>query len=208
MRARLAATAIAIAAYLPSGALAITISVAKIDKGAVQVRGSKAQPLALLTWEGQTVAQALNSGRFRFATGVLPEDCIGELSDGTDSIPVVIQGCGPQGPPGPAGSPGPQGPPGCGVCSTSTPVATPMPTATQTPLPIAMACGGTEAPQCDGTCPQFQTCSDRLVPGTCECSAAGFECGHNFPAPQCWGECPPESPVCRDIEGVCQCSPF
>lgn len=96
-------------------ALAITISVAKVDKGAVQVKGRQATPLALLTWEGQPVAQATKNGTFRFATAVLPQDCVGDLSDGTSTVPVVLEGCGPasqivQGPPGPKGDKGDPGP--------------------------------------------------------------------------------------------------
>jgi hypothetical protein len=45
---------------------------------------------------------------------VLPQDCVGDLSDSTATIPVVIEGCGPasqivQGPPGPKGDKGEPG---------------------------------------------------------------------------------------------------
>ncbi len=100
-----------------SSANALTISVAKIDRGAVQLKGRGAAPLALLTWEGQPVAQATKTGGFRFATSVLPQDCVGDLSDGTTTLPVVIEGCGPasqivEGPPGPKGDKGDPGPKG------------------------------------------------------------------------------------------------
>lgn len=109
---RFAAIALA-SALLGSPALALTISVAKIDKGAVQVKGSKATPLALIKWEGQPVAQATSRGAFRFSTSILPQDCVGDLSDGTSTVPVVLEGCaGPKGDPGPQGQPGPQGPAG------------------------------------------------------------------------------------------------
>lgn len=96
---------------------ALTISSAKIDKGAVQVKGKGAASLALLTWEGQSVAQASARGTFRFATPILPQDCVGEISDGGTSASVVIANCGPiaelvQGPPGPQGIQGPPGPQG------------------------------------------------------------------------------------------------
>ena len=113
---------------VPAASNAITITVAKIDKGAVQVKGKGAASLALLQWEGQPVAQATKSGAFRFATPLLPQDCIGDLSDGVTTLPVVIANCGPTssvpGPPGPKGDkgdpgskgdqgdPGDQGPPG------------------------------------------------------------------------------------------------
>jgi hypothetical protein len=55
----------AIVALTTAPAHGITISVAKIDKGAVQVKGKGAAPLALISWEGQVVAQATTSGKFR-----------------------------------------------------------------------------------------------------------------------------------------------
>lgn len=97
---------------------AITISVAKINKGAVQVTGTGAPRGATITWEGQPVTQATGTaGRFRFATTVLPADCVGALGDGVATVQVVIASCGPQGtgasgPPGPPGPMGPPGPPG------------------------------------------------------------------------------------------------
>ena len=106
------ATAGLILSALPAHAL--TISTAKIAKGAVQVKGRDAGPLALLTWDGQPMAQANKAGGFRFATVILPQDCIGDLSEGGQAGRGVIEGCGPaaqivQGPPGPEGSPGPKG---------------------------------------------------------------------------------------------------
>jgi len=103
-----------VAVSVPARVFALTISVAKIEKGAVQVKGSKAASLALITWEGTPVAQASKSGAFRFATPLLPQDCVGEVSDGIDTLPVVIQGCGPasqivEGPPGPKGDKGEPG---------------------------------------------------------------------------------------------------
>ena len=119
---------VAVMVSATSPAHALTISIAKIDKGAVQVKGKGATSLALLQWEGQPIAQATKSGSFRFATSLLPQDCIGDLSDGVTMLPVVIANCGPTnvipGPPGPKGDkgdpgskgdkgdPGDQGPPG------------------------------------------------------------------------------------------------
>ena len=103
---RIAVFALSLILLLMHDARAITISVAKIDKGAVQVKGKQAQPLALLTWEGQPVAQASKSGTFRFETTTLPNDCVGTLSDGNHATPVVIQYCGPVGPRGPQGATG------------------------------------------------------------------------------------------------------
>lgn len=117
-RLKLSSLLVALAVTLSAGAAhAITITSAKVDKGAVQVKGKGAASLALLSWEGQSVAQASKSGAFRFASPVLPQDCVGELSDGTGSVAVVVERCGPaagviEGPPGPPGPPGQQGPPG------------------------------------------------------------------------------------------------
>lgn len=107
-------TIVVIVMWMTSSVHALTISVAKIDKGAVQVKGKGAASLALLQWEGQPIAQATKSGSFRFATTVLPQDCIGDLSDGGASVAVVIAGCGPasqivEGPPGPKGDKGDAG---------------------------------------------------------------------------------------------------
>ncbi|MEW5918036.1 MAG: hypothetical protein AB1762_16655 [Gemmatimonadota bacterium] len=85
---------------------AITIAVAKIAKGAVQIRGSKAAPFALIRWEGEFVAQANATGRFPFATSVLPNDCVGTVSDGVTSISISVESCGPRGAQGPPGLPG------------------------------------------------------------------------------------------------------
>jgi hypothetical protein len=112
---------VALVVFAAFDAHAITISVAKIDKGTVQVKGRKTAPLALISWEGQPVAQSTKTGGFRFATSVLPQDCVGDLSDGSSTIPVVIQGCGPQGPPGPAS-----------LCQPN-PCVTPPPEETPTP---------------------------------------------------------------------------
>jgi hypothetical protein len=101
-----------IVAIWASSGHALTISVAKVDKGAVQIKGRNAAPLALLSWEGQPIAQATKTGVFRFATTTLPSSCVGELSDGAETISVVIQSCGPPGPAGSPGQNGESGPPG------------------------------------------------------------------------------------------------
>ena len=82
---------------------AITISSAKIENNIVQVKGGEAKPLALLTWDGHGVAHVTKRGKFDFATLFVPPDCVADLSDGTSTVPVVIEGCSPvvQGEPGP-----------------------------------------------------------------------------------------------------------
>jgi hypothetical protein len=89
-----------------------------------------------------------------------------------------------------------------------TPSATPTgptPTLTPTPLPTLVPCGDSEIFQCDGTCPPGQAC--RSIDLVCMCATDVGPCGA-FGAPLCWGECPPEAPVCRDFNGICGCSTF
>lgn len=93
-----------------SPARALLATSAQIKNAAIEVRGKEAAPLATLTWEGQTVGQADAKGKFKFLTTIRPEDCVGAVSDGVQTVSAVIKLCG--GPPGPAGAPGPVGPPG------------------------------------------------------------------------------------------------
>jgi hypothetical protein len=99
---------------LSSPALAITITTTRIENGAILVRGNDAVPNANIIWEGQVVTQVRGNGRFSFQTGILPQDCVGTLSDGVETVNVVIRSCGPQGPPGP---PSPSGLSGVEVVS-------------------------------------------------------------------------------------------
>jgi len=92
----------------PAGAL--TVSTAKVANGSVQIKGSKAAPLAAITWQGAPVTIASKSGSFHFETAILPADCVGEVGDGVDTVPAVLQFCGPVGAQGPPGSVGPPGP--------------------------------------------------------------------------------------------------
>ncbi|MBI3767011.1 MAG: hypothetical protein HY271_00790 [Deltaproteobacteria bacterium] len=50
------------------------------------MKGSKATPLALITWEGQTVAQANSRGAFRFTSTTLPPSCVGDVGDGSETV--------------------------------------------------------------------------------------------------------------------------
>ena len=76
-----------------TSAQAITIQQAKITRGAVVVTGKKAAGSSTILWESQAVTQAGKSGGFKFSTTNLPQDCVGELSDGVSTINVVISGC-------------------------------------------------------------------------------------------------------------------
>ncbi len=71
---RILALTLALGLAIPAPALALTVSTAKVAQGAVQVKGAKAAPLALIFWEGTPVAQATRSGSFRFQTAILPGD--------------------------------------------------------------------------------------------------------------------------------------
>lgn len=94
----------------PLHAEALVVTSAKIKNAAIEVKGKEATALATLFWEGSAVAQADRKGRFKFATTDRPEDCVGEVSDGSAQVRAVIALCG--GPSGPQGSTGLQGPPG------------------------------------------------------------------------------------------------
>ncbi|MBI4525653.1 MAG: DUF1566 domain-containing protein [Deltaproteobacteria bacterium] len=74
---------------------AIKITKAVIKEGVVQVKGIKAAKNAVITWEGQPVAvtHSKPGGAFGFSTTALPQDCVGDLSDGTETIQVVIENC-------------------------------------------------------------------------------------------------------------------
>lgn len=87
--------AIGFSLTLAGTAHAITVTGAKIDKGAVQVKGKGAAPNATITWEGQGVGQASRGGGFKFSTTILPSDCIGEVGDGVSTASAVISTCGP-----------------------------------------------------------------------------------------------------------------
>ncbi len=93
---KLSSLLVALAAALIAGAAhAITVTGAKIDKGAVQVKGKGATPNATISWEGQAVGQASRSGGFKFSTSILPSDCVGEVGDGASTAAAVVSACAP-----------------------------------------------------------------------------------------------------------------
>ena len=65
-------------------------------------------------------------------------------------------------------------------------------------------CGDAHAPECDGLCPFGQYCQND---GGGSCFCFSLVCGEYDGGPGCVGECPPEAPFCRDVAGVCQCTP-
>lgn len=90
----------------------LRVSIVRVMRGVIHVEGAGAVAGAPIRWEGALVATATSSGRFKFSTVTMPDDCVGTLSDGTTSIDVVLPVCGRQGPPGPRGPAGPPGSPG------------------------------------------------------------------------------------------------
>jgi len=90
---RLTATVIAAFAFLifvVSPAHALRVVIATIALGEVQVIGIQAEKSASISWEGNVVATSNNGGAFKFSTANLPIDCVGQLSDGVSTIPVVV----------------------------------------------------------------------------------------------------------------------
>lgn len=79
--------------FLASQAEAIKIDKAEVSKGIIEVKGDKAAKKATIFWEGDPVATSDRKGGFKFKTTNLPQDCRGELSDGVNTIDVVIKKC-------------------------------------------------------------------------------------------------------------------
>jgi hypothetical protein len=82
-------------AGLAASASALTISSAKIAKGAVQVKGGNAAPLATVAWDGVPVTESDTRGKFQFQTTILPGDCVGTVSDGVETVDAVLADCCP-----------------------------------------------------------------------------------------------------------------
>lgn len=83
------------------------------------------------------------------------------------------------------------------------------PTPTPTPMPTAIPCGEADIFQCDGTCPAGQICVSIDLFCACDDASQYDSCTvTTFGAPICWGDCPPGSPICRDIGGLCTCSVY
>jgi hypothetical protein len=73
---------------------AITITLAEVQNGAAVVQGNKAAKKATISWDTSTVGQTTNGGSFSFS-GIVPADCVGELSIGGDTINVALSNCTP-----------------------------------------------------------------------------------------------------------------
>jgi hypothetical protein len=42
--------------------------------------------------------------------------------------------------------------------------------------------------------------------GFCDCVPSGGPCGVMAGPPLCYGDCPPATPICADMAGVCMCT--
>ncbi len=73
---------------------ALRAVLAQIVSGQVQVIGVQAARNANILWEGNIVTRANRGGAFQFSTTELPPTCVGTLSDGVNTIEVVVRFCG------------------------------------------------------------------------------------------------------------------
>ena len=77
-----------------SSAEAITIKTAEVQNQFAYIKGSDGTHFNTITWDGEPVTQVKPNGDFSF-NGVVPADCVGTLSDGVDTINVVVLACTP-----------------------------------------------------------------------------------------------------------------
>ena len=91
---RLIGIVIALALWLVSVpvAEAITITLAEVQNGAAVVQGNKAAKKATVSWETNNVGLTSNGGSFSFS-GIVPADCVGQLSIGAETIDVTLANC-------------------------------------------------------------------------------------------------------------------
>lgn len=80
--------------FLVPQAHALRAVQAEIISGEVRVIGVQAARNANILWEENIVTRANRGGTFRFSTTDLPSTCVGTLSDGVDTIQVVVRFCG------------------------------------------------------------------------------------------------------------------
>lgn len=72
---------------------ATMIADATLLSGSITVSGSQGAKSAALMWEGRIIAQTNKGGAFSFTTAIVPQDCVGTLSDGVSTMDVAIIGC-------------------------------------------------------------------------------------------------------------------
>jgi hypothetical protein len=73
---------------------AIKISISYVQDGVAVIQGGQAVPNAMISWEGGDVRHASVNGAFNFL-GVVPQDCVGTLSDGASIVDVALADCTP-----------------------------------------------------------------------------------------------------------------
>jgi hypothetical protein len=71
-------------------------------------------------------------------------------------------------------------------------------------VPAGVACNNSDAPTCDGICPAGQFCAPVGLGDFCGCVTPS--CGAIAGDPACYGQCPPEAPICASVNGSCQCT--
>jgi Protein of unknown function (DUF1566) len=74
---------------------AIDIILAEVQNGVAVVQGNKAAKQATISWETGNVGQTTKGGSFSFS-GIVPADCVGQLSIGVDTINVALANCAAQ----------------------------------------------------------------------------------------------------------------
>jgi hypothetical protein len=77
---------------LVSGTEAIDITLAEVQNGVAVIQGNKATKQATIFWESGNVGRTTNGGSFSFS-GLVPEDCVGQLSIGADTISIALANC-------------------------------------------------------------------------------------------------------------------
>ena len=88
-RSLLAIGMIILAGLTAAAASALKVTKAQYVLGYAVVYG-KAAPNVPIYWEGGRVATAGSTGAFAFV-GIMPYDCVGNLSDGTTNINVIVK---------------------------------------------------------------------------------------------------------------------
>jgi hypothetical protein len=71
---------------------AIDITLAEVQNGVAVVQGNKAAKQATISWEAGNVGLTTKGGSFSFS-GIVPADCVGQLSIGVDTINVALANC-------------------------------------------------------------------------------------------------------------------
>jgi len=86
-------TLVFLAAFVASAEAVIKVETATVQNGAAFIKGNGAEKGAQISWDGTAATTANNkNGGFSF-NGAVPTDCVGELSDGAETIQVNVLNC-------------------------------------------------------------------------------------------------------------------